>query len=197
MATARLVVSLLGLAVLFAVFAGTYYAPENVRTKTAAPSFQVAPGDNAQVRLLPTIAGTPIAVQIHAVGGPIDVYLMQKEWADRLARSGTLNLTQPFSFESGHSRANVTGTYEFALVSDGRTEHLLVLDNGASFYSGGAAPDRKGPTNGTVSVELTIHYLQEQQRSLWFAYLAATPGVALVVFTIGHRVWRHRLQKKQ
>ncbi|MCA1812112.1 MAG: hypothetical protein LC623_08900 [Halobacteriales archaeon] len=195
MATARLVVSLLGLAVLFAVFAGTYYAPENLRTKTAAPSFQVAPGDNAQVRLLPTTAGTPIAVQIHAVGGPIDVYVLEKEWADRLAQQGELNLTQPFSFDAGPSRANVTGSYEFALVSDGRTEHLLVLDNGGDFYRGGAVPDLRSPTNGTVSVELTIHYLQEEERSIWFAYLAATPGVALVVFTIGHRVWRTRRAK--
>jgi hypothetical protein len=197
MATVRLVGSLLGLAVLFAVFAGTYYAPENIKAKTEAPSFQVGPGESQQVRLLPTLAGTPIAVQLHAVGGPIDVYVMQKEWADRLADSGELNLTQPFSFEAGPSRMNVSGSYEFTLVSDGRTEHLLVLGNGGDFYRGGAVPDLDGPTNGTVSIELAIHYLQEEQRSLWLAYLAATPGVALVLFTIGHRVWRTHYRTKQ
>ncbi|MEA3144330.1 MAG: hypothetical protein QOG31_1654 [Thermoplasmata archaeon] len=194
MATARLVVSLLGLAVLFSLFAGTYYAPENIRSKTAAPSFQVGPGELQQVRLLPTIAGTPIVVQLHAVGGPIDVYVLEKEWADRLADSGDLNLTQPFSYEAGPSRMGVNGSYEFALVSDGRTEHLLVLDNADDFYAGDAVPDLRGPTNGTASVELTIHYLQEEQRSLWLAYLAAAPGVALVLFTVGHRVWRTRRQ---
>ena len=53
MATVRLVVSLLGLAVIFSVFAGTYYAPENVRSKTDAPSLQLDPGDTQQQRLLP------------------------------------------------------------------------------------------------------------------------------------------------
>jgi hypothetical protein len=186
----RLVVSLLGLAVIFALFAGTYYAPGNVQAKTAAPSFQVGPGESQQVRLLPTIPGTAITVQLRAVGGPIDVYVMEREWADRLADSGALNLTQPFSFEAGPSRMNVSGTYDFTLISDGRTEHLLVLDNGGDFYRGGAAPDLHGPTNGTVSVELAIHYLQEERRSLWLAYLAAAPGVALVLFTVGHVVWR-------
>src|ERR1051326_3245782 len=192
MATGRLVVSLLGLAVIFAIFAGTYYAPENIKAKTAAPSFQLAPGQTQQVRLLPTVPGTAIVVQLRAVGGPIDVYVMEKEWADRLASNGVLNLTQPFSYEAGPSRTNVNGTYEFGLVSDGRTEHLLVLDNGGDFYRGGAVPDLHSPTNGTVSIELTIHYLQDEQRSLWLAYLAATPGVALVLFTIGHRIWRTR-----
>lgn len=195
MGTAHLAVSLLGLAVLFAIFAGTYYAPQNLQSKTAAPAFQIAPGDTAQVRLLPTIANTPIAVQVRAVGGPIDVYVMPKEWADRLADAGELNLTQPFSYEAGPSRTNVNGTYDFTLLSDGRTEHLLILDNGDTFYRGGARPDLHGPTNGTVSVDLTIHYLQEERRSLWLAYVAATPGVALVVFTIGHRVWRYRMTK--
>ena len=191
MATARLVGSLLGLAVIFAIFAGTYYAPQNIRTKTAAPSFQISAGETQQVRLLPTIAGTPILVHLDAVGGPIDVYILEKEWADRLANNGDLNLTQPFSYEAGPSRTNVNGSYEFTLVSDGHTEQLLVLDNSDNYYTGDAVPDPNGPTNGTVSVQLTVHYLQEEARSLWFAYVAATPGVALVLFTIGHRIWRH------
>ncbi|HUR62119.1 MAG TPA: hypothetical protein VM286_07115 [Candidatus Thermoplasmatota archaeon] len=186
----RLVVSLLGLAVLFALFAGTYYAPENIQAKTAAPSFQVGPGESQQVRLLPTIAGTPILVRLQAVGGPIDVFVMQKEWADRLADAGDLNLTQPFSYEAGPSRMAVNGTYEFTLVSDGQTEHLVLLDNSDAHYLGDAVPDPSGPTNGTVIIELTIHYLQEEERSLVLAYIAATPGVALVLFTIGHRMWR-------
>jgi hypothetical protein len=119
---------------------------------------------------------------------------MPREWADRLADSGDFNLTQPFSYEAGPSRTGVNGTYEFALVSDGRTEHLLVLDNSDNFYAGDAVPDLGGPTNGTVSVRLTVHYLQEEERSLWLAYLAAAPGVALVLFTIGHRMWRTRRQ---
>jgi hypothetical protein len=186
----RLVVSLLGLAVLFALFAGTYYAPENIKTKTAAPSFQVGPGESQQIRLLPTIAGTPILVRLEAVGGPIDVFVMQKEWADRLADAGDFNLTQPFSYEAGPSRLNINGTYEFTLVSDGRTEHLVLLDNSDSHYEGDAVPDLTGPTNGTVSIQLTIHYLQEEERSLVLAYIAATPGIALVLFTLGHRLWR-------
>jgi hypothetical protein len=196
MATVRLVVSLLGLAVIFAVFAGTYYAPENLRTKIAAPTFQVAPGATQQVRLLPTIAGTPIVVQLRGVGGPIDVYVMPKDWADRLASNGVLNLTQPFSYDAALSRTNVNGTYDFALVSDGHTEYLLVIDNGGDYYLGGALPDLNSPTNGTVSIELTIHYQQEEQRSLWLAYLAATPAVALVAFTIGHRIWRTRTAER-
>lgn len=191
MATARLAGSLLGLAVIFAIFAGTYYAPENLLIKTAAPSFQIGAGETQQVRLQPTVAGTPILVRLEAVGGPIDVYLLQKEWADRLADNGQLNLTQPFSFEAGPSRMGVNGTYEFTLVSDGRMEHLLVLDNLDDYYTGDAAPDLHGPTNGTVSLQLTVHYLQEESRSLWLAYIAAAPGIALVLFTVGHRIWRH------
>jgi hypothetical protein len=186
----RLVTSLLGLAVLFALFAGTYYAPENIRAKTEAPSFQVDPGETQQLRLLPTIAGTPILVKIDAVGGPFDVYVLEKEWADRLADNGDLNLTQPFSYEAGPSRTNITGSYEFTLVSDGRTEHLLVIDNADDYYTHDAVPDRNGPTNGTISLQLAVHYLREEERSLWLAYLAATPGIALVLFTIGHVVWR-------
>jgi len=186
----RLVASLLGLAVLLAAFAGTYYAPQNIHAKTEAPSYQVGPGETQQVRLLPTVAGTPILVRVDAVGGPIDLYVMPKEWADRLADQGDLNLTQPFSFEAGPSRLNVTGDYEFTLVSDGHTEHLVIIDNAVDYYAGNAVPDRAGPTNGTVSLQVTVHYLQEEQRSLWLAYLAATPGIALVVYTIGHVLWR-------
>jgi hypothetical protein len=192
----RLVSSLLGLAVIFAVFAGTYYAPENLRVKTEEPSYQIGPGGSQQVRLIPTARDTPIQVRLEVFGGPIDVYVMPKEWADRLADNGRFNLTQPFGYEAALSRFNVTGTYEFSLVSDGQTEHLVVMSNLDDYYNSNAVPDRSGPANGTVSVQVVVHYVQDEERSLVLGYVAATPGIALVLFTLGHRIWRHRRPRK-
>lgn len=187
----RLVVALLGLAVIFAAFAGIAHSTGALEARTAVPpTFLIGPGEAQQVRLQPTVPDTAISVEARVVGGPIDLYVMPKEWADRLAQDGSFNLTQPFSFDAALSRTHVNGTYVFALTSDGRTEHLVVLDNSAEFYAGTARPDPASPTNGTVEVTLTIHYLEEEERSLLLGYVAATPGVLLVVLTVGHRIWR-------
>ena len=100
---------------------------------------------------MPTVAGTQVSVELRVVGGPIDAYLMDREWADRLADGGTLNLTQPFNYDAANSRIRLNGSAELSLTSDGRTEHMLVLDNSDTYYAGDATPNLSSPTNGTAS----------------------------------------------
>lgn len=187
----RLVIALLGLAVFGAVFAGIYYAPENVRLKEeGAPAFALAPGEARQSTVQPTIPGSPILVQVRSFGVPFDLYVMEKEWSDELAGDGRLALDRPFSYYSEHSRLGVTGDVEITLVSDGVTDYLLVFDNSDNHYLDDTVPDLSDPQNATVSIQLTVRYLEEEGRSLVLGYVAATPSVLLVVLTLW-RKWRH------
>jgi len=184
----RVTVALLGLAVFGAVFAGIYYAPRNVEVRqVGAPAFQLAPGEAKQSVLQPTIPGTPIAVRIEVTGGPIDLYVMQKDWSDVLPDAGVLDLSQPFSYYAEHSALGVVGTHDLVLVSDGVTEYLLVFDASDAYYTNDTPPG-----DGPAGVRLTTHYVEEQARSLVLGYIAALPSVLLVALTLGRKIARLR-----
>lgn len=188
----RITIALLGLAVFGALFAGVYYAPRNLEPREeGAPAFQLAPGEAKQSVLQPTIAGTPIVVRVEVTGSPVDLYVMEKDWSDSLAGQGSLSLDQPFSYYSEHSRFNVTGTHDLVLVSDGKTEYLLVFDATDTYYA-----DDTPPGTQPSGIRLTTHYVEEQSRSLLFGYIAAVPSVLLVALTLGRRMVRLRRWKK-
>ncbi len=192
----RLVVALVGLAVFGAIFAAIYYDPENRVQVENPPAFVVAPGEARQTTLQPTIAGTPVAVHLRVTGGAIDLYVMEKEWSDSLAGRGELNLSRPFSYLADQSRIGLEGTADFALISDGVSELLLVFDNSDDHYLNDTVPDPAGPTQGTVSIEMTIRYLKEEKRSLVLGYIAAAPSVLLVAVTLGRKAWRLRRERQ-
>ena len=187
----RVTIALLGLAVLGALFAGVYYAPRNVEVRQeGAPAFQLAPGEAKQTVLQPTVPDTPIVVRLQVTGSPIDVYVMEKDWSDALPDAGQLRLDQPFSYYAEHSRFNVTGSHDLVLVSDGITEYLIVFDASDTYYDGDTPPG-----TGPAALQLTIHYVDEQTRSLVLGYIAATPSVLLVVLTLGRKVLRIRRER--
>lgn len=192
----RLAVALVGLAVFGAVFISIYYDPDNRLRVENPPAFQVAPGEARQTTLQPTIPGTPVAVRLRVTGGPIDLYVMEKEWSDSLAGRGELNLSRPFSYFADQSRIGLEGTADFALISDGVSELLLVFDNSDNHYLDDTVPDVTGPTQGAVSIEMTVRYLKEEHRSLVLGYLAAVPSVLLVLVTLGRKAWRWRNGRK-
>lgn len=188
----RLVIALVGLAIFGAVFASIYYDPANRVQVDSAPAFQVAPGEARQTTLQPTVPGTPITIHLRVTGGPIDLYVMEKEWSDSLARDGRLDLSLPFSYVAQQSRIGLEGAADFTVVSDGVTEWLLVFDNSDNHYLNDTVPDPTGPTHGEVSLEMTIRYVKEEHRSLVLGYIAAAPSVLLVLVTLGRKALRVR-----
>ncbi len=193
----RLIVALLGLTVFGAVFAGIYYAPGNVRFKEdGVPSFSLAAGEARQTTLQPTIPGTPIVVAVQSFGGPFDLYVMEAEWSGPLAGNGRLRLDRPFAYLAEHSAIGLAGATEFVLPSDGVTSYVLVFDNSDAYYRNDTLPDPASATNGTVSVQLTVRYLEQETRSLVLGYLAAAPSVTLVAITLARKIRHHRAKGK-
>lgn len=188
----RLVVALAGLAVFAAIFAGIYYAPANVQQKEeGAPAFRLAPGEAEQTTLQPSLAGSPILVQVRVFGGPIDVYVLEKEWSDVLPVDGRLRLDRPFSYDSSHSIVGLNGSAEFSILSDGLTSYNIVFDNSDNFYEGDTAPDLASPTQGGTEIQVTVRYLEEERRSLVLGYIAVLPSIILVLMTLW-RKWKRR-----
>jgi hypothetical protein len=189
-----LIIGLLGLTVVGAVFATIYYAPDNLDLKEkGAPAFQLAPGEAEQTTLDPVVPGSPMLVQVRAVGGPFDLYVLAAEWSDILPKGGQLHLDHPFSYDAKRSIIGLNGTAEFTLVSDGVTPYDLILDNSDSYYANDTVPDLHSPTNGTVSVQITVRYLVQEHRTLILGYVAAAPSVLLVLVTAGRKI--HRMLK--
>lgn len=189
----RLIVALLGLTVFGAVFAGIYYAPGHVRFKEdGVPAFSLAAGEARQTTLQPTIPGTPIVVEVLSFGGPFDLYVMEAEWSEPLAGDGRLNLERPFSYLAEHSTIGLEGAAEFVLTSDGITSYVLIFDNSDAYYHNDTQPDPESATNGTVSVQVTVRYLEEETRSLVLGYIAAVPSIALVAITLARKIRHHR-----
>ncbi len=202
----RLLAALLGLAVVLAVFAGIYYAPENVELRERSGAFNLAAGEVRQEALQPSIPGSDIVVEVEVLQGTIDVYVMDKEWAGSLPEGGRLHLDAPFSYHAGTSATHVNGTYTFTLRSDGLTWMSVVFDNSDNYYDGDAVPavddadangtradDAEGA--GTARVKVTARFVDEEERSLLLGYLAAVPSVLLVVVTLGRSWSRHRKAK--
>ncbi len=189
----RILTALLGLAVIGALFAGVYYGAEGLELRESRPpAFNIAPGEVRVDFLEPSIAGGPITVHLDIQGPPIDVYVMDEEWVARLTDSGTINLSQPFSFHREFSRLGVNGSTDLAVVADGETRLALVLDHSDNHYANDTIPEPH-----VVGVKVTTRYLDEERRSLTLGYLAATPSVILVGLTIQRRLKRAAADKKR
>lgn len=190
----RLLAALLGLAVVFAVFAGIYYAPSNVELRERSGAFNLAAGEVRQEGLQPTLAGSDIVVEVQILEGEVDIYVMDKEWASALPGDGRLNLDRPFSYHASLSRTHVNDTHTFTLRSDGQTWTSVVFDNSDNYYDGDATPDPNG--TGEARIKLTARFVDEEDRSLILGYLAVIPSVLLVVVTLGRSWSRHRQARK-
>lgn len=193
----RVVLALTGLAVFGALFAGIYYAPGNLTLKEEGdPAFRLAAGEVEQTTLQPTLAGTPILIQLQTFGGPLDIYVLEKDWSDVLPVDGVLRLDRPFSYDARRSLLGVEGQAEVTLVSDGKTSYIIIFDNSDNYYDGDTAPDPDSPTLGQVDLLVTVRYVEEESRSLVFGYLATIPSLALVALTLW-RKWRRGRRAKQ
>lgn len=188
----RFFVFLIGTAVIAAIFAGIYYAPENHQARVeGSPAFNLAPGEVRQDGLGPTLPDTPIAVTVEVLTGTVDLYVMDKEWASRLSQDFALSLQEPFSYHRGWSAIHVNDTHAFTIISDGETWHSIVFDNSDNYYEGDAA------SNETARLKVTVRYIEDEERSLMLGYIAATPSVLLVGATFGRQWLRHRASKRE
>lgn len=185
----RTLAVLVGGAVFLAIFAGIYYAPQNEEFRVEGhPVFNLAPGEVRQTGLQPTIEETPIVVTVEVLAGTVDIYVMDKEWAQDLAQSGSLSLQEPFSYHQTLSETHVNGTHEFSIISDGVTWQSVIFDNSDNVYDGDAA------ANETANIRLTVRFVEEEERSLTLGYIATIPSILLVVITLGRQIKRHRNQ---
>lgn len=186
----RVLVSLLGLAVLGAVFAGIYYGNPEVR-EVGSPAFAPSPGEVRSFGVEPGLEGFPVLVTVTVFSGEVDVYLVDREWAHSLLDpdEARISLDRPFSFHSAWSRTHVNDTFEFTIVSDGETAYTLLIDNSDTYYDDDAVPD---PENGTAEVKVSTRYLETEGRTLITGYLAAVPSVLLVVLALGRQIARRR-----
>ncbi len=193
----KLVVGLTVLTVLGAVAAAFYYQPGPVEFREAdLQAFNLAPGAVKSDGLQAAPEGSPVHVTVTAIGGPIDVYVVETEWAAHLPGDGELDLSRPFTYHAEWSRTGVNGTAAVSFVSDGVTSYDVIFDNSDNFYEGDAVPDLGSPLGGVVSVGVEVRYLQEEERSLLFGYLATVPSVLLVLLTVGRKL-RRRMRARR
>ncbi len=180
----RTMFALLGLAFFAALFAGIYYAPDIEEVERERAAFNLAPGEVQPDFIERSIAGGTITVDLIIFGGPIDVWVMDEEWAASTLHPDQpgMDLSQPFSFHKEHTRLNVSGPQSWTLIADGETRLAFVLDNGDAYYEDTA------DSGDEVRVHIKTRYLEEEDRSLVFGYLAAVPSVLLVVLTIMKQV---------
>lgn len=188
----RVLAFLVGSAVLLAVFAGIYYAPENEQQRTVGvPAFNLAPGEVRQDSLQPTLRDSPIAVEILVLAGTVDIYVMDKEWAADLTRNGALHLDRPFSFDADLSATHVNVSHTFTIISDGETWKSMIFDNSDNHYDGDAVPG----AGETARLKVTVRYIEQEERSLLLGYIAVVPSALLVVVTLGRKWRRHHKQR--
>lgn len=194
MAAFRLIVALLGLALFGALFAGIYYAPENVEKRTSSP-FNLFPGEVRVDFLEPSVADGAVHVTITASGAAIDLWVMDQEWVETVLEPGEarLNLSTPFNYHAQWSVQNLTGEHNLTLVADGRTRLALVLDHSDAYYDD-TVP---GEEAQVAAVTVQTRYLEEERKSLVLGYIAATPSVLLVVLTIGRKLHRWRKERNE
>lgn len=191
----RVLAFLVGSAVLFALLAGVYYAPENTQHRTVGvPAFNLAPGEVRQDGLQPALPDSAISVEILVLQGTVDIYVMDKEWAAGLTRDGALLLDAPFSYDADSSATHVNHSHVFTLISDGITWKSMVFDNSDNHYDGDAVPG-----NGTepARLKVTVRYVDEEERSLVLGYIAVVPSILLVGVTFGRKWLRHRAAQKE
>lgn len=179
----RTLLALLGLGLFGALFAGLYYAPEVESVERERAAFNLAPGEVRPDFIESSIPGGLITVNVTIFGGPIDIWVMDEEWAASTLRGDNgMDLSQPFSYHKEHTRLNITGTQSWTFIGDGATRLAFVLDHGDAHYND------TGATEEPVRIHIKTRYLEEEERSLVYGYLAATPSVLLVVLTIGKQI---------
>lgn len=185
-----LLVSLLGMAVIMAIFAGIHYSQGTPSVQEEVrPAFVLAPGEVRSTALQPSLAGSVILVELRIRGGPIDIYVMDDASAATLPHGGVIALDRPFTYDAAASRLGVAGEVSITLISDGETTLDILLDNSDAYYDGDAVP------TGEVTVEFTSRYVAEEKRSLLLGYLATIPCVLLVAVTATRQV-RRRLRDR-
>lgn len=193
----RALVVLIGAALLAALMAGVYYAPENLELRERGNAFNLAPGEVRQDGVQPSVEGSDIVYEVEVLTGTIDIYVMDKEWATTLAEGGRLTLDRPFSYYQSQSATHVNGTHTFTIRSDGQTWMSVVFDNADNFYAGDAG-EGVAPENGTnAELRVTARFVDEEARSLVWGYVAAVPSVLLVFVTFGRQAQRWRRHRRE
>lgn len=190
----RTLIFLVGAAILAALMAGVYYAPDSLALREEATAYNPGPGEVRQDTVHPSLPGSDIVYEVEVLEGTVDVYVMDQEWASSLAQGGGMHLDRPFSYYSEWSAIGVNGTHTFTIQSDGRTSYSVVFDNSDNYYQGDA--DEDGGERATAKIRTTVRFVEEEDRSLTFGYLAAAPSALLVVVTFGRQYWRHRRHKR-
>lgn len=179
----RTLLALLGLGLFGGLFAGLYYAPSVESVERERAAFSLAPGEVQPDFIESSIPGGLITVDITIFGGPIDIWVMDEEWAASTLRGENgMDLSEPFSYHAEHTRLNISGEQSWTFIADGATRLAFVLDNADAHYN-----DTES-TEGPVRIHIKTRYLEEEDRSLIYGYLAATPSVLLVVLTVAKQI---------
>lgn len=181
----RTLFALLGMAIIGAIFAGVYYAPDNIEKRESYP-FSIAPGDAEDDLLEPSIPGSLIEVNMIILGGPIDLWVMDQEWTEDILDEDEprLNLSRPFSYHAQWSQKGLTGIVNLTFVADGETRRTLIFDNSDAYYE-----DTPG-SGDVVRINIQTRYLEEEQKSLILGYIAVLPSVLLVILTLARQIRR-------
>ncbi len=194
----RAITALLGLTIIGAVFAGIHYADGNAELRRNATPFNLAPGEVQDDFIEPSVPGGPITVEITVTLGTVDIYIMDREWEDHVldSQNKVLNLSKPFSYHKQWSKIGVNGTYTFSLIGDGEKRYAILIDNSDNYYDNDTVPDTRGPGGGAANIRIETRYLAEETKSLVWGFIAATPSIILVIYTLGRQVKRWRREKQ-
>lgn len=187
----RLLTALLILAAMGAVLAAAAYQPEEVEREQVHPKFRLAPGEGVPDFIEPVDTGEEVTVNITVLrGGPVDVFVMNMENLTVHALNGStysFEVSENVTYNASLSRANVTGRYDFTLVSNGEDRLAVLLLS--------RHPDLEPPEGGdnTTEVAVTMRYTEREERTLVIGYLLAAPSALLV----GLAAWRaaHRRRR--
>lgn len=190
----RTLIFLVGTAILAALMAGVYYAPNTLALREEATAYNPGPGEVRQDTVHASLPGSDIVYEVEVLEGAVDIYVMDQEWVGSLAQGGDIHLDRPFNYYAEWSAVGVNGTHTFTIQSDGRTSYSVVFDNSDNYYQGDA--DEEEGERSTAKIRTTVRFVEEEGRSLTFGYLAAIPSVLLVVVTFGRQYWRHHRDKR-
>jgi len=181
----RLLAPLFGFAVFGALFAGVYYAPDEVERELQKPKFRLAPGDAKPDFIEPADIGENVSVNISVLsGGPIDVWLVDVVNLTLFSLNAThygFDVTALADYASGGlSKANVTRGHNFTFGGDGANRWaILLVSRVAAPVNWTDLPDEE--REGYVTeIAVTMRYLERETKSLVFGALLAVPSVVLV-----------------
>lgn len=191
----RSMVFLIGSAILAAVMAGFYYAPDSVALKEDASAYNLGPGEVQLDAVHPSLPGSDIVYEVVVKSGEIDLYVLEQEWATPAAGGGAISLAEPFSYDAAKSATHINGSYTFTIQSDGKTSYIIFFDNSDNFYEGDAGEGVAQIEDARVQV--SVRFVAEEARSLTLGYMATVPSILLVVVTFGRQAMRWQRERKQ